>query len=347
MIRPCLLPIVIAAASTAANAQSLEFTIDQQGSLIDRSLAVQVPFAGSLIGNYDAETNPEGTRTLPGIFGGSGNNPIGYSATNDISGSSSSTPTGSFVLDVDFDAGTVEITSFSVDVLGGGSDVLSANLGFLYETFRTVNPGGFFLGGFEIPIPLGDIALDTWTLEQSGPSDLVLGFAPENPGLYGISGTIPLTNTISFTLFEEVITPEPFLLPFPIDGTLVETESGFEFQVVSSTTFDNPIPADGFEFTDLAFPLPTLGGDTANLLLSGIASEGNASGTWAINLIASGVEIDTCQGTPDLNDDGRINGQDLSTLLATWGEPNGAGDINCDGTVSGPDLAELLANWNP
>lgn len=347
MFRRCLLPIVIASSSTIATAQSYEFTIDQKGSLIDRSLLVEVPFSGTFIGNYDAETNPDGTRTLPGIFGGSGNNPISYSATNEIAGDSTSAPTGTFVLDVDFDLGTVEISGFSVDVLGGGADVLSANLGFLFETFRTVNPSGFFPGGFEIPIPLGEIALNSWTLEQSGPSVLVLGFAPENPGLYGVSGTIPMVSTISFTLFDEVVTPEPFVIPFPIDGTLTETPAGFDFQVVASTEFDNPIPADGFEFTDLAFPLPTLGGDTANLLMSGVASEGNASGTWVTNLLAGGVEIDTCLGDPDLNQDGKVNGQDLSTILATWGQPNGAGDINCDGTVSGPDLSELLANWDP
>ena len=347
LIRPFLLPIATVAFTTVASAQSYEFTIDQGESLIDQSLNIQVPFAGTFIGNYDAETNPDGTRTIPGIFGGSGNNPINYSANNEISGDSSSSPGGSFILNVDFDAGTVEISDFSVDVLGGGTDVLNATLGFLYETFRTVNPTFFFPGGFEIPIPIGEIVLNSWTLEQSGPSVLTLGYAAEDPGLFSVSGVIPLNTALSFTLFDEEVAPDPIPLPFPIDGTLVATPSGFEFQVVSTTEFDNPIPADGFEFTDLPFPLPTLGGDPANLLLSGVASEGNASGTWAIGLLADGVEIDSCTGGPDLNGDGKVNGQDLSALLATWGQPNGAGDVNCDGTVSGPDLSELLANWNP
>ena len=29
---------------------------------------------GTLIGSFDAKTNPEGTSTLPGVWGGSGNN---------------------------------------------------------------------------------------------------------------------------------------------------------------------------------------------------------------------------------------------------------------------------------
>ena len=86
----------IATCSTLASAQSYEFTIDQEASLIDRSLNIQVPFSGTLIGNYDAETNPDGSQTLPGFFGGSGNNPINFSANSVISGNSNSMPAWSF-----------------------------------------------------------------------------------------------------------------------------------------------------------------------------------------------------------------------------------------------------------
>ena len=340
-----LLPIATVACTSIASAQSYEFTIDQGASLIDRSLNLQVPFSGTLIGNYDAVTNPDGTRTLPGLFGGSGNNPIDFSANNQISGGSTSLPAGSFTLTVDFDAGTVEMTDFTIDVLGGATDSLGTTVNFLYQTFRTVNPSGFFLGGFEIPVPIGDIVLSSWTLDQSGPSVLTLGFAAEDPGNYSVTGTVPMNNAIAFTLFDQEIAPDPIPLPIPVEGTLQSTPEGFQFQITSSTTFAEPIPADGFEFTDIAFPLPTLGGDTANILLSGIASEGNADGSWAIGILADGVESDACTGGPDINRDGLVNGQDLSALLATWGQADGAGDVNCDGTVSGPDLSELLANW--
>jgi hypothetical protein len=340
-----LLSLSIATCSTLASAQSYEFTIDQEASLIDRVLNLQLPISGTLIGDYDAATNLDGTRTLPGLFGGSGNNPINFSANNVISGNSSSMPTGTFTVVADFDAGTVEISDFSVDVLGGSTDVLGATVNFLYDTFRTVNPSGFFLGGFEIPFPIGDIALNTWTLEQSGPSVLTLGFAAEDPGNYSVTGIVPMSASLTFTLFDQEVAPDPIPLPIPVDGILLATPAGFEFQVVSSTTFSELIPADGFEFTDLAFPLPTLGGDTANILLNGTASEGSTDGSWSIGIMADGVEVDSCPGGPDLNGDGLVNGQDLAALLATWSQANGAGDVNCDGTVSGPDLSVLLANW--
>ena len=46
----------------------------------------------------------------------------------------------------------------------------------------------------------------------------------------------------------------------------------------------------------------------------------------------------------DLNDDGVVNGADLTALLAGWGG-DGVGDLNGDGVVDGQDLTILLANW--
>lgn len=46
----------------------------------------------------------------------------------------------------------------------------------------------------------------------------------------------------------------------------------------------------------------------------------------------------------DVNNDGKVNGVDLATLLSSWGS-NGAGDINGSGTVDGVDLATLLSAW--
>ena len=347
LISRLLVSFSIVTCSSFAVAQNYEFTIDPEVSLIDRALNIEFPISGTLIGNYDAETNPEGTQTLPGLFGGSGNNPVDFSANNVISGSSNSNPNGSFDLDLDLDAGTVQITDFSVDVLAGSSDTLSATLRFLYENFRTVNPTSVFFGGIEIPIPLGNIVLNSWTLQQSGPSILLLGYAAEDPGNYSVTGTVLMNSTFTFTLFEQEIAPGPLPLPLLIDGILTATPDGFEFQLTSSTAFDEPIPVDGFEFTDLPLPLPTIlpPGGTANLLLNALASEGTSSGSWSVSILANGIETDSCTGGPDLNGDGLVNGEDLTMVLATWGQPNGAGDVNCDGTVSGPDLSELLANW--
>jgi len=47
----------------------------------------------------------------------------------------------------------------------------------------------------------------------------------------------------------------------------------------------------------------------------------------------------------DLNEDGTVDGADLSTLLNFWG--TSSADINGDGTTDGADLASLLNSWGP
>ena len=47
----------------------------------------------------------------------------------------------------------------------------------------------------------------------------------------------------------------------------------------------------------------------------------------------------------DINQDGSVNGIDLTYVLAGWGTTSPRSDLNHDGIVDGFDLAILLANW--
>ena len=68
---------------------------------------------------------------------------------------------------------------------------------------------------------------------------------------------------------------------------------------------------------------------------------GAASSQLTIEL---GFEVGEGSGSPaDLNNDGEVNGLDLTILLGAWGSSNN--DLTGDGVVSGPDLAQLLAAW--
>ena len=46
----------------------------------------------------------------------------------------------------------------------------------------------------------------------------------------------------------------------------------------------------------------------------------------------------------DINCDGRVDGTDLTAVLANWGG-TGASDLNGDGTTDGIDLTALLSAW--
>ena len=62
------------------------------------------------------------------------------------------------------------------------------------------------------------------------------------------------------------------------------------------------------------------------------------------NTVASVCASD-CPG--DLNDDGIVDGADLSALLGAWGTSGGPADIDHSGLVDGADLAALLGYWGP
>ena len=52
-----------------------------------------------------------------------------------------------------------------------------------------------------------------------------------------------------------------------------------------------------------------------------------------------------CSCVGDLNGDGTVDGSDLATLLASWGQAGSPHDLDGDGVVGGSDLAAIIAAW--
>ena len=67
------------------------------------------------------------------------------------------------------------------------------------------------------------------------------------------------------------------------------------------------------------------------------------TGGMAPRLVFTIETPDTCPG--DFNDDGIVNGVDLSFLLGFWGIPNAEYDLDQSGLIDGADLAILLGYW--
>ena len=49
----------------------------------------------------------------------------------------------------------------------------------------------------------------------------------------------------------------------------------------------------------------------------------------------------------DINDNGVVDGIDLTLLLSAWGTNNADADINDDSMVDGADLTVVLVSWGP
>ena len=274
-------------------AQEFDFTIQTAASSVSLNGSTTAGIAGDLIGDYDAATNPGGTQTLPGIFGGSGNQPVTCDFDFQVAISSVGAPEGSLRLAVDVEGLGLEVNDFSLAPFGdaGGNGDVTVTL--IFETFRSFAPDSLFIGGIPLPIPLGNVSLTDVSFQQTGPSTLaVLTPDPLIADRYAFSVTVPteLNGNIDLmgNLFPIGPTPNDYLLAGTLD--ISGSAATITISVVQSIdeTITNPNPAP---FGPLPFPLPTIlpPGGTANCLYTGVLNDFIIALDVAIDVTAEGT----------------------------------------------------------
>lgn len=340
------LPLAAALATTlgfvpAAHAQTFDFTL-LPASTVQQNLTLNTPLAGTLIGNYDATTNPTGTRTLPGLFGGSGNQPIPYSSTIRVTQSISSNPAGSFSLAL-LGGDVCSVSGFTSDLLNEIPGTVNLEQLLTYSTFRTVNPSSLFPSVGQITIPLGSGSITEATAVQSGKA---IGSAVEtSAGTYSVTVAVPVTITIVGSVAGQAADPGPLPGVLALVGTLTVNGSSASLSVSASS--NEPIgplpPLPPLENQPVALPTVIPTGGTANLLFSGTFGESTGTTSLNLSLSASGTQ----QTDPaDVNGDGSVDGADLAIVLSAWGSDLPTADVNQDGIVNGADLAVVLSAWS-
>lgn len=336
------LALVIASSSAIAAVVRYDVSIVPNASSFVSEVGFDAPLAGTFIGNYDAKSNPSGTQTRPGLFGGSGNNPIGYSAVLGGDADVGANPEGGFGLLVDRDAGTLSIDGLELDLLGGdlGSILLSITIN--YSSFNTANPTAIFPGGFTIPLPLGTGDISAFTATQTGPAAGALVPTGKDTATFAVAVPADLLFTASFGGTEIGGTPLPALLP--LVGSI---DFGGENVVISFSTeqaFNTKTPLDPpLAFESLPLGLPTIlpPGGTANLLFSGELTSFAFDWLLSLDVVADAAAL---PAYGDLDGDGVVGPVDLSILLGAWGS-SGPGDLSGDGIVGAADLTLLLGAW--
>lgn len=84
-----------------------------------------------------------------------------------------------------------------------------------------------------------------------------------------------------------------------------------------------------------------MGGGVANLAVD-IAGNWTDSGGNCLE-----ADCPLCPGTcpADLDQDGTVDGADLTRLLGAWGTDDDSADLDGDGAVDGADLTIVLGAW--
>ena len=302
---------------------------------------IQLPLAGSWIGNYVAVTNETGTRTIPGLFGGSGNTAIPFSSTVKPKVSITNTrPTGTFQFGFNAATGAVDVSNLLVDTLAGQTGTISTSMLLTYSTFRTAQPTSTFIGLTNVDVPVDSGSLTTATAAQSGAA---IGVAtPNTDGTFAFAVTVPVTISVAGTALGQ-----PFTSTSPAAMALTGTFSivGNAISLTSQGAINETVPVPAAPpLVSAPLDLPTIlpAGQVAHLLISGTFADGSSTTVGSSSLVMNGVPVPIIG---DINGDGVVNGFDLGLLLSGWGQP-GPTDLNNDGITNGFDLGVLLTNWS-
>ena len=343
MSENCFIAVVFSmlAVTSCSNATEIvELKVVSKASTVSTELLLQTELPGSLIGNFDEVSNPEGTLTRPGLFGGSGNQPVEMDVTGILNGEIESQPVGSYQLDVDFDELAVSISELEMDVLGGDSGLLGVMLDLDFETFRTFQPDSLFLG-VPITLPLGDAELTSLNFQQTGTA-LPAPLVPLGPNQYSFTLIVPATILIESEILGQPLSPPPFALAVMLNGELhLEGDQVTVTQSFEQMAADEFIDIPNGEFIDIPLPLPTVlpPGGTANLLFSGSVDSISFEVDLISTFTAQGEISSVLLG--DLNGDGIVSLLDVALFVDAIldGTFVAAADINGDGAVNLEDVA--------
>ncbi len=340
-------------ATQAALAEDYQFNVNRATSAATLNSQVSSPLTGTLIGNYDVVNNPTGTITRPGASGGSGNVAIPYSGNVTGGGNSQSNPAGSFSLYVNVSDELAAMADLNIDLLNGTHPSFPATFNVLYSTFHTVQPNSIFFGGIPIPVPLGNLVLDTLAVTQSaasGASSLI----PSGRNQYNYSVSVPVN--IAYTgSFGGSAVGDTYPAVLIVTGTLVISGNTATASSAINWSVNQTDNGPFTPFVDLPLDVPTIfpTGQTAHLLMSGTIQSITTSLGLNATINANGVLI-VPPVPADINGDGHVNVIDLLAVINSWGAcpaPPAAcpADIapppSGDGMVNVADLLMVINNW--
>ena len=333
---------VAAFAAAPALAGEIRFFVTPDSTL-NFGAGATAPLAGSLIGNWDAATNPTGTRTAPGIFGGTSttNTAIPYVAELAAGIDMQKVPTGAFRVLVPTSGALATIEGLSFDLLGGDTAAMGVTIDLTFSTFRTFNPTSLYVGTSALPpIPLASGEVSALRVEQVQPARASVIATPAGTMF---AGTVPVEFVIEISLLGQPLVSQRIPAELPIAGMVGADGTAPTATIALKDGFSIPLPEIP-AFEDQAIALPTIlpPGNTANLLFDGTIDGPSGAFTVSIDL---NLSLGGSTVPMDLTGDGWVDGADMGLLLARWGTNDPMCDLDEDGVVGGLDLGMMMGCW--
>lgn len=339
-----LVPLLACAAIGTAGADVVRWEcVLEPTTTYQQTTNISVPVVGDWIGSHDATLNPGGTRTLPGLFGGSGNLAIPYSGSGrSLIELPSATPIGGFSLWFDEATAQLRMNFLLVDALAGRTAAVQSSLVVTYGNFRTVAPTSTYPGASNLALPLEDGVVTVVEATQTG--EAMTTATPAGAAQWDFILNVPVQVRVAGTVMGdpfESAEPATLSLQGQIDlrqGTLRVSGQG-----AVSETVAVPPPAP---LVRQPMGIPTIlpPGATANLLVNGTFAQGSSTTTASANLAATGRRI--CPIDFDVS--GVIDYGDVVLVLLDFGPCEGcATDVDGAGEVDYGDLVLVLLEFGP
>ena len=309
-----------AALASTASAQTFDYTFSSSSLAVNADVAVNL--TGNLKGVFDAATNPGGTRTILGLFGDNGlNAEAPVTIVLDVAAVIGGGLDGAFELAYDAALGTVTVEGLNATVGGVGTSSAVVDVTLTYNTFRTVNPGSAYVGGFPLTLPIGTADVTDVVITQSA-TGAGVGTAGTAAGLVDVVAGVPAELSFNVDLSGlggGGLTPVgPLPIVFPIEGTFDLADCGTALTGAAQETFSQSIPNPaGFDLVDVPLPLPTIlpPGGTADLLLNATVDDITSSGDLSVVLMAGAGS----SGRTEVLCDSNPNSSGLAAVLGAAG----------------------------
>ncbi|MCS7301257.1 MAG: PEP-CTERM sorting domain-containing protein [Fimbriimonadales bacterium] len=283
----------VAGALCLAQAQLYDFTIVAPPSGTSGNLSISARTQGTLVGNYNPDTNPNGTRTKPGLFGPFGpteNVPVEVRIGAAIGGAVNRQAGGAFRATVDGGTNTITFENLSVNFLANGPAMLPVTLTIAGQSFRTRNPTStYILPGQGISFPIGAVSLSQFSAVQTGVGAGVL--TPTGANQYDFTAGVQVDLTFAADLLGNPIAQTvPFVLP--LQGQVVVSGNSALITSLQPINFSQAFQPN-LDLPPFEFGLPTIlpPGNTANLIFDLTLEEVELSVDLDINLRAEGVLV--------------------------------------------------------
>lgn len=273
-----------------SQAQLYDFTVVAPPSGISGTVSLRANTEGTLVGNYDPNTNPTGTRTKPGLFGPFGpteNVPVNIRLGAQIGGTINRQTGGTFRATIDSSTNTITFSNLSLNFLANGAASLPVSLTLAGESFRTRNPTSvYILPSQGITIPIGSLTLSQFTAVQTGVGAGVL--VPTGPDQYDFTAGVQVDLTLAADFLGNPLgTTIPFVLP--LQGSVVVSGTTATITALQTIAFDQTFNPN-IQLPPFEYGLPTIlpPGNTAYVIFNLTLNELGAAADLDFNLLAQG-----------------------------------------------------------